>query len=222
MFNREEKSSPFDRNIPSDSDNLGSIWTRNVVSGQSGPATFNDSGTPEELSAQRLDPRRRATCLKSLWYREEKRGTRSLPRSSAVRFLAHGHFRGGDRHPLVGVRTEPGQSQRVFAVKVGVLAATEPPSAVIIGGAVGRAGVHVAILGAEGHTVLIRQSVRRVPQITVNVHSVTGGCRVDGERLVLGAPTFTVDVQHVDAKPGAFVARESVEDLVADPVLANR
>lgn len=109
------------------------------------------------------------------------------------------HLALGDRHPLVATGVEPRQPEVVLAVEIGVLTPRVPPATLIVGCAVCRAGVLIAVCRAEPVAVLERQGVGGVTAVTGNVQSVTiGGVRYR-EVQVVRPPIVTVYVGHPDA-----------------------
>jgi len=130
------------------------------------------------------------------------------------------HLALGDRHPLVAAGVEPRQPEVVLAVEVGVLTPRGPPAALVVGRAVGSAGVLVAVCRAEPVAVLERQGVGGVTAVTGNVQSVTvGGVRYREVR-VIRPPIVTVYVGHPDAQRRRVVRRQTVDGVVAQPKIA--
>lgn len=130
------------------------------------------------------------------------------------------HLALGDRHPLVAAGVEPRQPEVVLAVEVSVLTPRVPPATLVVGRAVCRAGVLVAVCRAEPVAVLEGQSVGGVATVTGNVQPVTvSGVRYRKVRVVR-PPMITVYVGHLDAQRRRVVRRQSVDSVVAQPKIA--
>lgn len=130
------------------------------------------------------------------------------------------HLAFGDRHPLVAAGVEPRQPEVVLAVEVGVLTPRVPPATLIVGRAVGRAGVLVAVCRAESVTVLEGQGVGGVATVTENVQPVTvGGVRYRKVQVVR-PPIVAVYVGHLDAQRRRVVGRQPVDSVVPQPKIA--
>lgn len=84
------------------------------------------------------------------------------------------------------------------------------------------ADVEVDVYRRELHVILVFEGVGRVAGVPGEVDSVALGARRDAERLVIGVPGVVLQVLDDYAELGAVVARQVVQDLVADPKFAVR
>lgn len=114
-------------------------------------------------------------------------------------FSLHRHLGRRDCHPFISVRLEPRQAQGIPAIEIGVLTVTEPPSTPIVSRTVGGTNVHIAVLGAECHAILIRQRIGRVARVTGHMESITGLLGVDRKMLILGAPVYAVGIDQINS-----------------------
>lgn len=138
----------------------------------------------------------------------------------AARLPSNLELRGGDGDPLVSVGLEPGESQVVAAVEVGVLAVREPPAALVVLGAVGVRGVAVAVRRRELHAGLVVERVGGVAAVAGDAEAEAVVARRDHRLVVLGQPPLAVDVTQLDAQLHAAVRRQPVQRLVSEPKFA--
>lgn len=118
---------------------------------------------------------------------------------------------------MIAAYVEPRQPEAVLAVQVGVLTPRVPPAALVVGRAVARTVVVVAVRRAEPVTVLEGQRVRGVAAVSGHVQPVIAIAVRDGETRVVGKPTVAVDVGQLDPQGGAIVLGQPVDGVVAQP-----
>lgn len=102
-----------------------------------------------------------------------------------------------------------------------MLTVAEPPTTVIVGGTVRRADVHVPILGAERHVILVGHGVGSVARESRHLQLVALFLASHTEVLVVGHPVVAVDVVQLDPQPSAVVAAQPVKSLIASPELVH-
>lgn len=98
-----------------------------------------------------------------------------------------------------------------------MLAPRVPPTALVVGRAIRRAVVLVAVSRAEPVTVLEGQRVGRVAPIVGNAQPIAAGGVRHSETRVVRPPTVTVYVGHVDAQRSFVVRCQPVYGFVAQP-----
>ena len=86
----------------------------------------------------------------------------------------------------------------------------------------GATQVVISILCTKGYTVRVVHAVGRVAVETVNVQLVVVLLGGHGELVIFHHPVLVEDVDHVDLQAVVLVARQVVEELVAEPVLSVR